>query len=75
MPSVDGLDQQQPYPKVVDEDDGLGDATLGSIDWLGHRSVHGNPTEDHAHVTPAEFDALSGRSTTTVPESVSDRPE
>jgi putative transposase len=33
-------------------------ATLGYLDWIDHRRLHGEITGDNTYTTPAEFEAL-----------------
>lgn len=45
-------------------------ATLGYIDWFNHRRIHGEITDDHSYVTPAEFEAAYYRQTEAALEAV-----
>jgi len=40
-------------------------ATLGYIDWLNHRRLHGEITNDNTYVTPGEFEAIYHRQNAT----------
>ena len=40
------------------------------VDWFNHRRLHGEITGDYGYTTPAEFEALYYRQTTTALEAV-----
>jgi putative transposase len=45
-------------------------ATMTYVDWFNHRRLHGEITGDYGYTTPAEFEALYYRQTTTALEAV-----
>jgi putative transposase len=45
-------------------------ATMTYVDWFNHRRLHGEITDDPSYTTPAEFEALYYRQTTTALEAV-----
>ena len=45
-------------------------ATMTYVDWFNHRRLHGEITDDASYTTPAEFEALYYRQTTTALEAV-----